>query len=599
MRIVFVRSYKSITRSVADIDLADFIVLSGPNGSGKSHLLEAIEGGHMTVDGTPPGNAHIVRRLVSSQLLTPSAGPQSSSAYRNGWANFEGQVEDTKRTILQDHPDLAEYPDALEAELESRLVGGRKLLTQAGLNEMTTQAKKGLLDFEHNDFRSYAPLLTGLRDPFQLSISELFLAYHNRLIANELQQWRYEKGRADNKAYTDSEFERQFGARPWIVLDEILLSVGLDYRFTSPENTEEDQQYEVRLRHNLTGVEIPIEHLSPGEKTLLTIAMSLYIDSRSEEIQLPHVLLLDEADSTLHPSMVTGLLRVMREIFVAKHGVKVILTTHSPTTVALAPEESLYVMRRSPDPRLRQAANRDEALASLTVGLSILSVRIDNRRTVFVESEYDENCYQELFRLLRPQFATELSLDFIASGKGGQGNSAAVRYLVKQLRDAGNTTIWGIVDRDEREDAPSGIVFNRERYAIENMVFDPLILGAFLLREMQITSAELGLSNDLRHIDLTGNHAQAIIDSISSRVFPDRSDTNVVEVKYLGGFAVEMPDIWLNHKGHDLEHLVRATYPKLKGFGKNLKHAVISKAYGDLPNFLPCSTMNMLAEILQ
>ena len=540
-----------------------------------------------------------MRRLMSSQLVTPSVGPQSSGAYRNVWVNFQQQVENVKNNIRNERAELAKEPDALEAELGDRLTKNHQLLTHAHLSQITTRARKRLIDFTYNDFSRYTPLLPGMRDPFQLSISELFLAYHNRLTTNEFSQWRYENERTNDKPLTDCEFEQQFGAPPWIVLNETLVLVGLDYRFIPPEGTEENQQYEVRLRHNITGIDIPTGDLSSGEKTLLAITMSLYSDSRSEEIRLPHVLLLDEADSTLHPSMVTSLLRVARDIFVARHGVKIILTTHSPTTVALAPEESLYVMRRFPDPRLRQATDRDEALSSLTVGLSTLSVRIDNRRTVFVESEYDENCYQELFRLLRPTLATDLSLDFIASGKGGLGSSTAVQYLVKHLRDAGNTTIWGIVDRDKRQDAPLGIVFNHERYALENVIFDPLILGVFLLREVLTTSTELNLEADLRHFDLTGEHAQAIIDSLSSQVFPDYQDKGLVDVEYVGGFAAKMPDIWLNHKGHDLEHQVCNAYPKLKGFGTKLKHLVINKAYRDHPDFLPRSTVEMLREILQ
>jgi len=52
-------------------------------------------------------------------------------------------------------------------------------------------------------------------------------------------------------------------------------------------------------------------------------------------------LLLDEVDASLHPSMIKNLLDVIEKIFL-KNGCKVILATHSPTTVALAPEESIY-----------------------------------------------------------------------------------------------------------------------------------------------------------------------------------------------------------------------------------------------------------------
>lgn len=599
MRLQFTRSYKSITASVTDDELADFIVLSGPNGSGKSQLLEAIENGTLTVDGKPPSAGQVVRRFVSNQLVAPNEGVQTSGTFRDIWVNFEAQTTQLRRELITQNPQLAEQPDSLEAVLGARLIEQRQL-TPAGLARMTRIAGKRLCDFKHEDFRRHSPLLSGIKDPFQLSISELFLSYHNRHIRNRFHQWLHETGKADGQALDDAEFEQHFGAPPWTVLNETLDLIGLDYSFVPPEGEEENQQYQVRLRHDTTKTEVTTDLLSSGEKTLLAIAMTLYTGSRlGEAIELPQILLLDEADASLHPSMIKSLLQVVREVFVATYGVKVILTTHSPTTVALAPEEALYIMRREPHPRLRAAMGRDEALSSLTVGLSTLSVRVENRRTVFVESEHDESCYQELFRVVRSRLQTELSLDFVASGRGGQGNCDAVKYLVKKLRDGGNTTVWGVVDKDDRKGAGAGIVFNHERYSIENLALDPLILGAFLLREGKITSAELGLPADLRHFDLTNDHAQAIVDAISGMVSTDETDMTAVSVEYLGGFSVSVPAFWLNTKGHDLEARVCEVHQPLKSFGKHLDLAIISKGFGDLLDFVPLSIIHMLNEILE
>jgi energy-coupling factor transporter ATP-binding protein EcfA2 len=598
MKLQFVKPHNSIKASVTDEELADFIVLSGPNGSGKSHLLEAIENGSLTVDGIPPGPGHVVRRFVSNQLVAQAEGAQTSGAFRDNWVNFETQVQQLRQNILTQDPNLAEQLDNLEANLGARLIQQRQL-TPAGLARITADAGKHLIDFKHQDFRRHAPLLVGIKDPFQFSIGELFLTYHNRYHRNKYQQWLLANGDADGQPLSDEEFEQQFGAPPWNVLNETLHLIGLEYSFVRPEGVEENQQYEVKLRHDSTNAEVTTGLLSSGEKTLLAIAMTLYTGSKlGEAIELPQVLLLDEADASLHPSMVKSLLQVVREVFVATYGVKVIMTTHSPSTVALAPEEALYTMRRAPSPRLRVAANRDEALSSLTVGLSTLSVRVENRRTVFVESEYDESCYQELFRLLRPRLDTELSLDFVASGRGGQGNSDAVQYLVKKLREGGNTTVWGVLDRDERSEAGAGIVFNRERYAIENIALDPLILGAFLLREGKMASTDLGLDADLRHFDLTREHAQRIVDAMSKSVSKSDSDMTLVEVGYLGGFTVSVPAFWLNTNGHELEKHVCEVHQPLKGVGKNINLTIISKGFGDLPDFVPKSVIEMLREIL-
>jgi hypothetical protein len=194
---------------------------------------------------------------------------------------------------------------------------------------------------------------------------------------------------------------------------------------------------------------------------------------------------------------------------------------------------------------------------------------------------------------------TEISLDFVASGRGGQGNSASVRYLVKKLRDAGNMNVWGVVDQDGRADAPPGIVFNAERYAIENLTLDPLILGAFLLREAKLTSSDLGLGPDLRHFDLGEEHAQLIVGAMSSAVLTTDSDRTSVAVQYAGGFQTTLPAFWLTTNGHDLERRVCDVYQPLKAFGKNLGREVISRGFGDLPDFIPCSVIEMLEQILE
>jgi energy-coupling factor transporter ATP-binding protein EcfA2 len=598
MKLQYFRPYNSITGAVSEEELADFIVLSGPNGSGKSHLLEAVETGALRVDGNQPSPQYVVRRFISNQLAPPNEGAQESATYRDTWVNLETQAKQLEQQALAENPQLGGEPDNLEAAIGAKLIEQR-ILTPAGLAEMVSGAKKPLREFQHSDFRRYAPLMAGIKDPFLLSISELFLSYHNRYIRNQVQQWLLEKGKPEGQPLTDHEFVGQFGSPPWDVLNETLRLIGLDeYAFIPPEGIEENQQYEVKLRHDLSGAEVPTERLSSGERTLLAVAMTLYTGaSLRDAIELPQVLLLDEADSSLHPSMVKSLLQVIREVFVGTYNVKVIMTTHSPTTVALAPEEALYIMRRTLEPRLRRAKDRDEALNSLTVGLSTLSVQVDNRRTVFVESEYDEGCYQELFRLLRPQLETEFSLEFVASGRGGQGNSDAVKYLVQKLRASGNRAVWGIVDKDERSGAGDGIVFDAERYAIENLALDPLILGAFLLREGNVSSAGLGLEADLRHFDLTHEHGQRIVDAVSAAVGVP-AERDAVAVRYMGGFSLRIPRFWLETKGHDLEERVCETYQPLKAFRRGLILAIISKGFGDHLEFVPASAAAMLREIL-
>ena len=72
----------------------------------------------------------------------------------------------------------------------------------------------------------------------------------------------------------------------------------------------------------------------------------------------------------MHPSMMKNMLEVIHDIFI-KQGVTVVLVTHSPTTIALAPEDSVFVMNRAGQKRIEKKS-KQEALGILTQGFATL-----------------------------------------------------------------------------------------------------------------------------------------------------------------------------------------------------------------------------------
>lgn len=601
LRLFFRRQWNSITGPIIDsnTELANHIVLSGLNGSGKSDLLEAIDQGAVDVAGvtrsTPGPGSPNVRLFRLAQLVAAAESAQSPASYRGRWAPLQQQVVHTIATQTQHNNELDS--DQLEAIVRAQILMGR-LVSEAELDRMVSAAGKRLIEFGPDDYRAHAPLFLGVRDPFQMTVGELFVTYFERRKQNDLLQWAVEKRKAPGPALSDEEFAKRYGPPPWDLLNQTLLLVGLDYEFEIPAGFAEDIPYEATLIHRPTRTAVKTAQLSSGEKTLLIVAMCLYTGDRlGYAIELPEVLLLDEPDASLHPSMVQSLLRVTNEIFNKRYGVKVIMTTHSPSTVALAPSESLYTIRRTGDPRLRPAT-RDEALNSLTVGISTLSVRIENRRQVFVESEYDEDAFQELFRLLRPRLDTELSLEFIASGKGGKGDCDAVKYLVRTLRDRGNSSVWGVVDRDSRGGSGDGIAYVAERHSLENLVLDPLALGIFLLRENILPPERMGVPPRTRHFELEPQHLQAIVDFVGDKAGQKGDDDAPVTVDYVGGCSVLVPSFYLNVQGHELESRLTSAFLPLRGYGKRLKREVVSKALRDRPDFIPSAVEAIFRTLL-
>src|SRR6185437_2856262 len=196
--------------------------------------------------------------------------------------------------------------------------------------------------------------------PFRMTISEVFLTYHVRREENDQALWRKERGKpGDTVGLTDQEFATVYGPPPWDLLNDTMSAVGLNYRINNPEGFDDSLQYNLVLSDVTNGTQVSFTDLSSGEETLISIAMSLYYGSNfAEAIEFPHVLLLDDPDATLHPSMIRQLLAVVDDIIHKSFGVKVILVTHQPSTVALAPEDSLYTMQRDASPRVTGASSR-------------------------------------------------------------------------------------------------------------------------------------------------------------------------------------------------------------------------------------------------
>src|SRR5690606_37864812 len=93
-----------------------------------------------------------------------------------------------------------------------------------------------------------------------------------------------------------------------------------------------------------------------------------------------------------------------------------IVSTHSPSTVALSPDEAIFVVNKFDEPKIEKST-KDRALNILTAGVPSFSVNYENRRQVFVESPNDVIFFEKLYRILSNSLSPEISLSFISSGE--------------------------------------------------------------------------------------------------------------------------------------------------------------------------------------
>jgi hypothetical protein len=300
--------------------------------------------------------------------------------------------------------------------------------------------------------------------------------------------------------------------------------------------------------------------------------------------------------------MVEKLIRLIQRVFVGR-GIKVIAVTHSPTTVALSPDESIFVL---PKTGTLSHTAKDVAINQLTIGLPTLSIQYDARRFVVTESVYDAATYSSLFESIRKfapsKFDRKRSLSFIGAGASTNGGCAQVKRLVQEFRDQGNKSFLGVVDWDgtNQQTECVGVLAHSRRYALETILLDPLVIAAAIGRDnREFDLPSYGrLPSHLELPTLSNGKKQAIADAVVATVLADirpelRGDA--VMVSYLGDSSIHVPVRYLHMNGHELHEAAVRHFPALKKYGSNeaMLEKLATLVLGDVPELIPLEVMSL------
>ena len=194
--------------------------------------------------------------------------------------------------------------------------------------------------------------------------------------------WAHTRVETESVAFQDLVAEyREKHAPPWEVLRTILSEMrdaagddGLfDFDFSDPGDhpltmgSYEQFSFKAEMTNRTSGAEYELDSLSSGEKVLMALCLSSFNYSLGR--RRPKLLLLDELDAVLHPSMVAALVTTLQSLFV-NHGTKVLMTSHSAMTVAVLDENDIFrVVRNGGDVSVSRAT-KSEAVGELSEGLA-------------------------------------------------------------------------------------------------------------------------------------------------------------------------------------------------------------------------------------
>lgn len=575
--------YKSI-RSISWKDVPAFSIVTGRNGSGKTQLLEVLAY-HFTGTTPPQGPLGLKVKVDGLKIDADEVGfVPSSGRFGGGSSASVAQMQNMRQNMFQQAQNMANFAHDPTQMPRARRI--EKILRGQNWQVATNNGQKSFNDDE------FMALLADV--DVASSLAPIFVAHRFKLLE------ALERGTPNvNKE------GKPLGPAPWDVVNDSLKVAGFPYRVTSPQEVEILDYYILRLRDSSSGLEISPSDLSSGEQVLLQLILWLF--SSSKEGVFPKLLLLDEPDARLHPSMTVQFLDVVSEVLVRKHGVRVIMTTHSPSTVALAPEGSVFQMERGAS-RILPVTDRGAINSMLTAGLITVSRAT---RFCFVEDEDDVRFYNAVLDILTDAGPSKdphaiqptPSLVFIAAsvGKGAQkisgGKSIVEKWIDKLDAPPLTTTFLGVLDRDIGN-LPSARIKVIGRYSFENYLLDPLNVYGLLLENSTAPGISgVNVSSGDEHVlrNLPTISLQAISDAITAEVErgnPSLVTSARVNVTYTRGVELQVPKWLVDHRGHDLLPMYQGAW----GGPEIINPVRLTKALRRV-RLLPIELANLLREL--
>lgn len=540
MNIEFIGKYKSIT-DFHWKDVPMFAVITGMNGTGKSQLIDLIlHSINNNVHFLGGGKALIDEDIQRTEVVHNSSDWQIGSG--------EGADATSHNTRIESWYNTFTSPQNRDQN--------------RGLEHIFSQIEEKLSKtWESISFIEFSEACPIISNPSQHTfVSELSALFQN-IWARYLE--------AKNKGGEEYEnFKQSTPYFPWEVLNDMMRETSLPFVFKEPVLFD---KYMLKILANDSNEEILLNDLSSGEKVIITLALYLF---NSENLGVfPKLMLLDEPDAHLHPSLTKQFLDAILNVLVKKYGVRVIMSTHSPSTVALCPEEYLFEMTRTGE-RIKPVKSKNRLISMLTSGL--ITVR-PGTKYVMVEDEDDKNFYSMLFDYMSANSIvnSEVPLVFIpasvrdttnskvtVSSSGGKG---PVRSWVEKLHDSGLEDIFqGIIDRDVANPESNG-VHVLGRYSFENYLLDPLVVYAALLgtdKQPAIDGITLNFGEEYKIGQLQPAQLQQIADTIHSQIEPKISmggvqyfkeeDKQKIDIELTNGQKLQYPKWLINCRGHDL-----------------------------------------------
>jgi len=538
--------FKSI-RKIVWHDIPPFALLTGLNGSGKTQLLQVLAYKLSYPAPHPQSRIRITMplRLTGAEIAPHEMAylPSAENAFRVGFVNMSN-LHQAKRQFLGGVVGQ-NVMDNIEAQILRERIHQQFGIRIENQQQITPEVIAKLPD-DFTYMLEYADVSAGL--------SHVFFGYQIRR-AEKLMEGKSEK-----------EVLAELGQPPWKFVNDALASADFGYQVVPPEN-KLMKDYAIQVEAADSKIRVSLNDLSSGERVILRTILWFY-NTKHNQVY-PKLFLMDEPDAHLHPSMTRQFIDVLKNVLVDQYGVRVILSTHSPSTVALAPEDSIFIMSKG-YALIRRPTSKAEAIGLLTSGLVIVS---PGTRFVLVEDDDDVKFYDAIRDVLADQGPSKdamvlkpaPSIIFMPAStrkgadKIGGGKNVVAQWVEKFDSAPLDQMFRGVIDQDEGNvGGPRVHVLGR--YSIENYQLDPMVIFGVLIEEKKAPSLQgvsLTAGDEHRLRSLPASTLQDVVNYIAKQVEPELGtsadhDKAQIPVSFTNGVVLDYPAWMIVKRGRDL-----------------------------------------------
>lgn len=620
--------YKAFNLSQS-IEFNGFLcVITGKNGSGKTRLLESLINNHsiITID------EKVVPQDQISLIDMSSAAPTILSPFY--------QLESGRRLVdgvfqlISIFDDIDSVPEShpIYVHSDRRMEGNEEFKVKDIISNAELLFNKPMKELEHIELEFsiylHKDMINSRLSHYPASLSELTVNYHQTIDKKSYIEFLNSRGDDINNPNADIANRHLGEESPHVPFNRIIKKLFRGkFIISDPDIKRAKIGYLPKLILTSSKEEIDPKDLSSGEKTIFWLAEKTFHTTYAKSNAIFNnktIILIDEPDSHLHPQMVIDFYDCLKNLHEAL-GVIFIFNTHSPTTIALCPNDNIFNMNFNLDENnfSLTRSDKDGAISQLLEGVSQIAINPENSRQVYVENSNDSYVYEKLYISIKNRSKVidpKINLSFISAGPkiadselskhihcvfgeseksktlidkiNGDANCQQVIGMVEHLVSRGNRTVRGLIDWDNqtRIHRDEVVVFAKDyAYSIENIVYDPISIYAYLTaNDYKKPSYFFKVEEDYFWRDCLSENKklQLVVDLITSEVL-GRPNANNHTINYMSGLTLSGDKEYFipanGENGHDFEQRILDKYPdinklKVKGSSRPLIYYFTVKA---------------------